>query len=336
MKAVYVIALLALCSFALKFPHFPEFPKNARDTQTVTPAQLSCAFSVHIKSVQYFPVSSSSSILSSSVVSSSTPNPSDDEGSAATITVDATYYLLDDYLGVDAQEDGNDALFHGIIRPDVTDDEGNIATVLETEDDDKRTCQFQYINKTLNRAPLLRAALTSPLPYDRVEKDQEWEGVPCDMYYYQNEDNEYDLIFCLDKDNYIVGVNTSEEFLTFSDYKDEVYVEHFYVSSEYVDPEACKTCLEHEEMYTRPDDDPDCKFATGSSSEPSSAAPSSTAPSSTAPSSTAPSSTEPSSTAPSSTASSTASSYGSSTSSSSASTVKVFAALILAVLALLF
>jgi len=250
MKAVFVFAVLALCAFAaVKRPVIPkiEIPKATRDDKTFTPAELGCEYAVKYKT---------DVVLGSS-------SDSDSEFPIHDLTVKGYIYGAGIYHGYTTESKMTymgmtvEIKMNNFIRPDIKNEDDEIALVTltktEAEGQANKECEYEYVDKDTDPTSEFVAALSDTYPYTEKKDDQEWEGMKCTMYYYNDEYN-----FCVDENDHIIGINEGGNTFTFYKYKTDVAASDFVGSVEYVG------CEETEEVYKDPEDDPKCPF-TGSS-----------------------------------------------------------------------
>jgi len=229
MKAVVVVALIALCACAFELPKKPTFakiPKVVRDDPEIkyfTPKDLPCAFHLDYKVYT---------------------DPTSDYDFKGTIYVGGNHSCI----SYKAKSGGYEVKFKDIVRADIKDADGDICYVetqhYEYNGQEVNFCTFNFIDPehTSNTAELMREALTSPLPYTSVEKDVKWTSdMTCDLYKWSDEYATY-FQFCVDDDR-VVGMDDAPYRYAFDEYEKNAGADEFAVSSKY------EGCEEQKKIY---------------------------------------------------------------------------------------
>lgn len=215
MKAVVVVALIALCACAFEMPKLPKMehklPKVVRDDPTVqwfTPKDLECAFHVDYKEYK---------------------DPDGDYDSKGTIYIGGNHSSMSykmEYEGVELK-------YKEIVRADITD--GDDVCYIETfsgkyQGEEAYVCTFEWIDpESLVTANYMRYILTMSWPYETVDKDKKWTSdMNCDVY----KSETYNVQFCV-KDNRIAGFDEYPYRYAFDEYEMSASKDDFSVSSKY-------------------------------------------------------------------------------------------------------
>jgi hypothetical protein len=225
MKAVVVVALIALCACAFEMPKLPKAKhaplnlKAFRDDPEIKyfTQELECAFHVDYKKYE--------------------TTTSKDYEYKGTLYIGGNHSCMSykyDLSGIEMK-------MKEIVRADITSG-SNLCYIITAsakyQGEEAYECGFQMFDPDyyVPDAYEMREVLATPMPYTDIEKDYKWtDDVKCDRYYVPGFEDTFQ--FCV-KEEHIVGFDFYGERMALEDYKMSASKDDFAVSKKY---EGCES-----------------------------------------------------------------------------------------------
>jgi len=235
MKAVVVVALIALCACAFELPKKPTFGKldvpnmkairddPSSDPEWFEPKDLPCAFSVDYKLFE-----------------------GDTEDMKGTIYIGGNHSCMSYKMEVA----GIEVKYKEIIRADITKD-GDVCYVETTSGKYQgeevyicEGCTWVDPEYTTTYAFIIRERLLSSWPYDTKEEKYGWtDDITCTRYQCKEKCYPYVYDFCVDDKGRLAGFDNGSYKWAFDEYDDDASKDDFSVKSKY---EGCDDAVYEE------------------------------------------------------------------------------------------